>query len=342
MKKTSTFEERLYVKLREQIKGKKVGFLLGAGASFLSGNGYPLANGLWEAIRTHMPEEEQRLIDNEIMRDSTTLEQALDRLDGGRNEYSSLRHYVTNAVAASFINHTPPLDYHREFVIRLGTRSEKRIPVFTLNYDSLIEIATDIEKRPLIDGFLGTVECYFQPSCFTDYRGILESRRGRSVPVHTSGIINLYKLHGSLGWFKDTESRLKRIRPDMPCPPGCIHLMVPPQNRKAAETGITPYATIWSEFRAHLANDSSRMLNRLVCVGYGLGDGHVNAVIESALARNHFTLVVLAKDLCDDTFKRWQKSPKTIIVTEERSSLYGEEGAGMHDAWAFEWLAKEV
>jgi len=342
MKKAATFEERLDIKLREQIKGKKVGFLLGAGASFLSGSGYPLANGLWTAIKTHVPGEEQRLIDNEIKRNSSTLEQALDRLDRGGDEDSTLRYYVTNAIATSFSNHTPPLDYHKEFVTRLGTRSEKRIPVFTLNYDPLIELATDVEKQPLIDGFLGTVECYFQPSCFTDYRGTLESRRGRSVPVQTRGIINLYKLHGSLGWFRDTESRLKRIRPDMPCPSGWNHLMVPPQNRKAADTGITPYATIWSEFRAHLANESSRLLNRLVCIGYGLGDGHVNAVIESALARNHFTLVILAKDLSDDKFQRWQKSTKIIIVTEKRSSLYGEEGPGLHDAWAFEWLAKEV
>ena len=76
MKKTLTFEERLYNKLREQIKGKKVGFLLGAGASFLNGSGYPLANELWPAIRSHVPEEQQCLIDNEITRDSSTLGQA--------------------------------------------------------------------------------------------------------------------------------------------------------------------------------------------------------------------------------------------------------------------------
>lgn len=342
MKRSLAFEERLYAKLREQIKGRKTGFLLGAGASFLSGEGYPLANGLWTAIRTQVPEEEQRLIEDEITRNSSTLEQALDRLDKGGDADSTLRHSVTKAIATTFISHKPPLNYHRNFVTRLGTRSEKRVPVFTLNYDPLIELATDIEKRPLIDGFLGTVECYFQPSCFTEYRGIIESRRGRAVPVHTRGILNLYKLHGSLGWFKDTDSKLKRIRPDMPCPSGCNHLMVPPQNRKAADTGITPYATIWSEFRAHLANESLRLLNRLVCVGYGFGDGHVNAVIESALARNNFTLVILAKDLSDDTFQRWQESPKTIIVTEKRSSLYGEVGPGLSDAWAFEWLAEEV
>jgi len=194
----------------------------------------------------------------------------------------------------------------------------------------------------LADGFCGIVESPFQPYCFDDFRGTIESRRGRPVHVPIRGIINLYKLHGSLGWFVDDESRLVRIRPDMPCPPGWRHLMVPPQNRKAADTGITPYATIWSEFRAHLTNEATRLLNRLICIGYGFGDGHVNAVIRPALARRHFTLVILTKSLDEVTFKQWRDYSNTIIVTDARSSLYGEEGPGLSDACAFEWLATEV
>jgi hypothetical protein len=83
-------------------------------------------------------------------------------------------------------------------------------------------------------------------------------------------------------------------------------------------------------------------LNRLVCVGYGLGDGHVNAVIESGLTRKHFILVVLAKALDDLSFERWRQYPNAIVVTETRSSLYGEKGTGLRDAWAFEWLVKEI
>ena len=118
--------------------------------------------------------------------------------------------------------------------------------------------------------------------------------------------------------------------------------MIPPQNRKAADTGSFPYAVLWSEFRAHLTNDAGRLLNRLVCIGYGLGDGHVNAVISSALARKHFTVIILAKALADDVFDRWRVYRNVVIVTETRSSLYGEEGPGIPDTWSFEWLAKEV
>lgn len=340
--KNTTFKNRLYEKVLEQIRGKKVGFLLGAGASYLDGSGYPLAAGLWSSIKNRMRVEDQRLIDAKIAGGCATLEQALDAIDQGRDDDFALRHRVTSIIAATFLDRKPPLDCHRKFVLRLSSRSEKRIPVFTLNYDPLVELAADHEQRSLIDGFLGTIECYFHPSCFYDYSGVIESRKGRSVTVPYRGLINLYKLHGSLGWYVDQHSTLKRIRPDLLCPSGWRHLMIPPQNRKAADTGISPYAFLWSEFRAHLANDAGRLLNRLVCVGYGLGDGHVNAVITAALARNHFTLIVLTKALSDVTFEQWRDHSNVVIVTETRSSLYGEEGPGIPDTWSFEWLAKGV
>ncbi len=342
MKNQIAFRDRLLAKAREQIRGRRTGFLLGAGASFLNGEGYPLAPGLWSAIKAQIDPVDQALIEAQISQDYLTLEQALDAIDRGRGDDFELRHRVTSAIASTFVDRRPPLEIHRIFVARLAKRNDKRIPVFCLNYDPLIELAADQEEVNVVDGFCGLIECHFQPSCFIDFRGMVESRRGRSVPVQSHGVINLYKLHGSLGWYVDQHSKIRRIRPDMNCPDGWWHLMIPPQNRKAADTGITPYAVLWSEFRAHLANDSTRLLNRLVCVGYGLGDGHVNAVIDSALARSHFTLVILTKALTDDVFDRWRVYRNTLIVTETRSSLYGEEGPGMQEICAFEWLAKEV
>lgn len=230
MNRQTTFKDRLYIKVREHIKGKRVGFLLGAGSSFLDGTGYPLAAGLWPAIKTRTTDGDQRLIEAQIAAGSSTLEQALDAIDHGRGEDFALRHRVTRSIAAAFLDHRPPLDCHRQFVARLTKRREKRIPVFTLNYDPLMELAADREQVSLADGFCGIVESPFQPYCFDDFRGTIESRRGRPVHVPIRGIINLYKLHGSLGWFVDDESRLVRIRPDIPCPPGWRHLMVPPQN----------------------------------------------------------------------------------------------------------------
>lgn len=342
MARTQTFEARLLNKVHEQVTGRNTGFLLGAGASYLNGRGYPLASGLWPAIRDRTCGDDQRIVDDRVAGGCATLEEALDTIDQGRTDDLDLRHRITAVIAEVFAKKGVPMDFHRSLAVRLASRQEKRVPVFTLNYDSLLEQASDAEQLTLLDGFCGTVESYFHPVCFIDFRGHYESRRGRTVSVPYRGVINLYKLHGSLGWYVDQDSNLKRIRPDMPCPNGWRHLMIPPQNRKAADTGITPYATLWSELRAYLANDKSRLLNRLVCVGYGFGDGHVNAMLDAALQREHFTLIVLTRALSDQAFNKYAASAKALVVSETRSSLYGEQGPGLANAWSFEWLSKEV
>ena len=46
----SDFTKDLEAKVAQQLKSQRVGFLLGAGSSFLNGNGYPLAFELWDLI----------------------------------------------------------------------------------------------------------------------------------------------------------------------------------------------------------------------------------------------------------------------------------------------------
>ncbi len=121
-------------------------------------------------------------------------------------------------------------------------------------------------------------------------------------------------------------------------PDGVRRLMVPPQRRKAQDVVSPPYSDLWSEFRAHLMNDRTTLLNRLICVGYGFRDEHVNAVIRPALARANFTLVILARSLEDSVFDEWSTSDKVIICTETRSSLNGNRQHTEIPCWSFEWL----
>lgn len=335
-----TYETRLRAKLSEQLRGRNVGFLLGAGASFLNGAGYPLAGGLWPAISDHLKPAERAKVDREFEKGAGNIEIALDRLDNGPSG-ESLRGSVMGAISKTFQQLRPPLDDHRAFVRRLSLRRERRVPVFTLNYDVLVERAADAEKIMLVDGFHGTMEGYFRPAIFTDVWGRTERRKVRTVMVAYRGVINLLKLHGSLGWFLEPSGIVRRVPNGAPCSEGWRALLIPPQHRKAADTGGTPYAALWSQYRGHLVHGPV-LLNRLVCAGYGFGDGHVNAIIESALARRDFTLLILAKELSENAFRQWSAHSNVLIVTESRSSLCGEIGAGMAAEWSFEWLAQEV
>ncbi len=118
--------------------------------------------------------------------------------------------------------------------------------------------------------------------------------------------------------------------------------MIPPHHRKAQDTGFPPYSTLWSEFRGVLANDQRRLLNRLICIGYGMRDTHINPVLEAARARSNFTLIILAKSLSDTEFDHWNGYENVIIATETRCVLQREEGPGVPEIWSFEWLSKEV
>ena len=85
---------------------------------------------------------------------------------------------------------------------------------------------------------------------------------------------------------------------------------------------LQPYAALWSAFRGCLVQDANP-INRLACFGYGFADEHVNAVIEAALARPDFTLLIFTKGMTDHAWNRWSKKPNVIVVTEDRCSLNG-------------------
>ena len=53
------FIQALERKVKEQIISKGVGFLLGAGSSYLNGKGYPLAGKLWDEIAESVPDQER-------------------------------------------------------------------------------------------------------------------------------------------------------------------------------------------------------------------------------------------------------------------------------------------
>ena len=111
---------------------------------------------------------------------------------------------------------------------------------------------------------------------------------GNKLLDETAKPLHLLKLHGSLGWYECPTHGVRRCAFDSNLPADTKRLMVPPQRRKAADTMLHPYAALWSLFRGSLGQDANP-IHRLVCLGYGFADEHVNTVIESALARPDFT-----------------------------------------------------
>jgi hypothetical protein len=340
---TAVFKKALESKVAEQLQSQRVGYLLGAGSSYLDGNGYPLAFELWGMIKDYIGDTARRdEIQTKISLPGTKgIEHALDLLDDGGPEEGEHRHLVAKAIADLFLPLVPSVDTHATFVSRLAAKSAPQLKIFNLNYDPLIERAAEHSRIRLYDGFSGHEHAYFDASTFDErifrIRGTYKGRQSDE----TARPLQLLKLHGSVGWYHCNTRGVRRCSFSAPIPSFTKRLMIPPQKRKASDTMIQPYQALWSAFRGALGQDHYP-LHRLACIGYGFADEHVNTLIESALARSDFTAMIFTKGLSDEAWNRWSNKSNVIVVTESRCAIKGVVGAGHPDLWKFEYLAQRV
>lgn len=166
----------------------------------------------------------------------------------------------------------------------------KRVNVFTLNYDTLVEQAADAQGVVLLDGFVGTARRIFRPESYEqDLYFPAETTEGR---VHRfDRVLHLYKLHGSITWVSDPPAidnpyGVRSSRFDRDEARGCL---IYPTPAKYGEMLGMPYAELFRRFGGAVARPQSV----LFVIGYGFGDEHVNAIIRQALAVPSFTLVIV-------------------------------------------------
>ena len=342
MSTASAFKVELEGMVARQLKSQRVGYLLGAGSSYLAGAGYPLAVQLWDKIKDGISDAAKRRdIQDKIDGGANGIEHALDLLDDGGANDTPYRHLVTSAIADLIMPMSPPLDLHGEFVRRIAQRASPSVKVFSLNYDPLIERAAAMTRVRLIDGYLGAEHCYFDPATFEERIGRIRGSYKARQFEETVKPVHLLKLHGSLGWYESRTNGVRRCEFSAKPPTDAKRLMIPPQRRKAGDTMNPPYSALWSTFRGCLGHNAAP-INRLVCIGYGFADEHVNSIIDSALARTDFTVLIFTKSLSDSVWNRWSAKESAVVVTADRCAIKGQIGPGHADLWSFERLAKEV
>lgn len=152
--------------------------------------------------------------------------------------------------------------------------TQGRLKVFSLNYDCCLEDACEQAGIDLSTGF-DPVEHTWKPSVF--------DRPARGI--------NIYKLHGSLRWFKVTDRRQRSVPPyilstTMEWKPGQSvpwNLKVPwknpelvlgPGNKLQPDD---PFITLLSQFHRSIMHSKV-----CVVIGYGHGDPHINAMLDRA------------------------------------------------------------
>jgi hypothetical protein len=184
------------------------------------------------------------------------------------------------------------LDIYKTFIRKILTRplNLKRVNIFTLNYDTLVEQAADTEGVVLLDGFIGTHRRVFRPESYEqDLYFPAETTEGR---VHRfDRVLHLYKLHGSISW-RASDSNIDNPYGVESAPFDSQisqALLIYPTPAKYGETLGMPYSEMFRRFATAVVRPQSV----LFVIGYGFGDEHVNAIIRQALAIPSFTLVIV-------------------------------------------------
>lgn len=177
------------------IRGKKINFLIGAGASVPM---YPALS-----LGEDMPTFEE-IVSHENITEETKrflyvyyFEKWIDMM-GERKEDFLRRAKISDV----FTNYRRLIQWMYDFLQCESNESPKRINIFTTNYDLIFERAFDefLCENPLIffnDGSRGFFEKYISNRNFylnITHSGYNDNYR-REVPT-----INLFKLHGSVSW----------------------------------------------------------------------------------------------------------------------------------------------
>lgn len=269
-------------------------------AELQNGNGEPISVSFEQLLaqlhrwRAALPERGRRLqIDTDPAVDVTgdDLDKAID--------------HATRALADAC---RLPIDGKNEgrstystFLRKILTRplNLKRVNLFTLNYDTLVEQAADAEGVVLLDGFVGTQRRIFRPECYEqDLYFPAETTEGR---VHRfDRVVHLYKLHGSITWVAEEPSieNPYGVRADAGADGQGV--LIYPTPAKYGETLGMPYAELIRRFAAAVVRPQSVLFT----IGYGFGDDHVNAIIRQALGVPSFTLVIVDPKPCSDFVRR--------------------------------------
>jgi hypothetical protein len=203
-------------------------------------------------------------------------------------------------------------------IVASRAASRERLHIFTTNYDRLIEHGCDLAGLRIIDRFVGALNPIFRSSrCEMDVHYNPPGIRGE--PRFMEGVLRLTKLHGSIDWHFNKESRMIRrngipfgapdAHTDVPHHP-IDTVMIYPNPAKDVETTQFPYAELFRDYAASVCRPNAAV----VTYGYGFGDDHINRVLLDMLTIPSTHLVIIAY-AADDRLMGFCKKTRAAQVS---------------------------
>ena len=205
------------------------------------------------------------------------------------------------------------LSIYKDFYKRMISESRKApINIFTTNYDLYNEQALDSLGLPYNNGFTGTYKRKFNPASYK-YAYVEDMNLSKEVWERVPNSFNLYKIHGSISWYKDEGDIFEKDYADRGSEDT---VMIYPTPLKDRTTLMVPYSDLFRNFESSLLKQNSV----LVTLGYSFADDHINRLILNALAIPTFKLIVFGES--DAITKLIELDDKRIIVINSDDKIH--------------------
>lgn len=185
---------------------------------------------------------------------------------------------------------------HNKFIRIFSRRGikQKRLKLFTTNYDLAFETASSNTGTIIIDGFEYANPSYFNPMWFS-YDIVNRRLTQDRVAGYIPNVMQLYKIHGSIDWFK-IQGRVGKITGtsllniDQSYDPVFIYSDI----NKFQKSYESPYLDMMSAFLSALQQPKTALL----CLGFGFNNKYINDAITMALRTNpDFMLMVGTRNI---------------------------------------------
>ncbi|MCG7966966.1 MAG: SIR2 family protein [Candidatus Thiodiazotropha taylori] len=158
---------------------------------------------------------------------------------------------------------------------------DPRLKVFTTNYDMCFETAGSELGMMLVDGFSYTRVRRFDGRFF-NYDVV---RRDNDNHEFVEGVVQLYKLHGSVSWERSENEIYECVSPSAE-----NAALVYPAKGKYQQAFIQPHLELLSRFIEALRTQN----NCLLMSGFGFNDDHLSEPIVSAIKSNPSLKLIIA------------------------------------------------
>lgn len=177
------------------------------------------------------------------------------------------------------------------------------IDIVTTNYDRLGEYASEQEGLHHYSGFSHGYRRLFKEASY----------------LRCSRVVNIWKVHGSLDWFKSSSGEVIGFSNLPYIPEGFSPSIVTPGNEKYRLTHLEPFRTIIAEADRAIEN-----ANSYLAIGFGFNDQHIQEKLIQKCVRDKASIVVITYQLSDATKKFLFDSGVENYLAIERGAYDGE------------------